>query len=228
MEQSSLRSEIIKYVKDVHKSENVVPSTTELVKNISGLRSARHLYEIFSSIEEICKAARVPIPTARIRRTNKARERGRSSISGCHKVHLSEKQTNRVLGISQLEGGKDIDKIIDDLLDNDTALRREAKLSTDDIKIAATFVSSALRIGWPPEDLIPFVTDLGINGIGWLEAEDVRFLIKFANSIKANGWNLSDFVREARDSKSALNLFYNYKIGTIPVAEMARILGVRH
>ena len=98
---SSIRSKIIKFVKNVYNSIHKVPSIAEIVENIPEVRSVRHLYDIFpGKLEAICEAAGVPVPEARIRQTNKAREKGKASNSACGKIHLSEKQNNRLLGIT--------------------------------------------------------------------------------------------------------------------------------
>ena len=224
---SSLRAKIIKYVKDTYHLIGKVPSTTDIVENVHGLRSARHLYDIFpGKLEAICEAAGVPVPEARIRQTNKAREKGKVSNSACGKIHLSEKQNNRLLGISQLEGGKDPSKIVDDLLDRDTALRYQAGLTIEDTKIIVTFISTALVAGWSKSELVPFTTQLWNNGIANLSLQETKVLLKLTAAMKANGMDPKQFVKEAIDSKSAVNLFVNNELGNISAAEMARRLGV--
>lgn len=222
----SVRAKIIKFVKNTYDSIRKVPSITEIVENIPGLRSVRHLYEIFpGKLEEICKASGVPIPEARIRQTNKAREKGKVSNSACGKIHLSEKQNNRLLGISQLEGGKDPSKIVDDLLDRDTTIRYQAGLTIEDTKIIVTFISAALVAGWSKSKLIPFTTQLWNNGISNLTSQEVGILLTLTAEMKVNGWDPKQFVKEARDSKNAVNLFVNFKMGKISASEIARRLG---
>ena len=224
---SSMRAKIIKFVKNTYNSIHKVPSIAEIVDNIPDLRSVRHLYDIFpGKLEEICKAAAVPVPEARIRQTNKAREKGKVSNSACGKIHLSEKQNNRLLGISQLEGGKDPSKIVDDLLDRDTTLRYQAGLTVEDTKIIVTFISAALVAGWSKSKLIPFTTQLWNNGISNLTSQEVGILLTLTTAMKANGWDQKQFLKEASDSKSAVNLFVNSELGNISAAEMARRLGV--
>jgi len=223
---SSLRAKIIKYVKDTYHLIGKVPSTTDIVENVHGLRSARNLYEKFpGGLEEICEAAKVPIPEVRINQTKRARERGKQSSAGCGKVHLSEKQTNRLLGVSQLEGGRDVSKIVDDMLDRDTVLRGEAGLSIEDTKILVSFIVAALAAGWSKSDLVPFTTHLSNNGIANLTSQEVGILLTLTTAMKVNGWDPKQFVKEANDSKNAVNLFVNFKMGNISASEMARRLG---
>ena len=223
---SSTRARIIKYVKDTYDSIHKVPSTSEIVENIPEVRSVRHLYDIFpGKLEAICEAARVPVPEARIRQTNNAREKGKVSNPACGKIHLSEKQNNRLLGISQLEGGKDPSKIVDDLLDRDTTLRYQAGLTIEDTKIIVTFISAALVAGWSKSKLIPFTTQLWNNGISNLTSQEVGILLTLTAEMKVNGWDPKQFVKEAKDSKNAVNLFVNFKMGNISASEMARRLG---
>ncbi len=224
---SSTRAKIIKFVKNTYNSLHKVPSTSEIVENVPEVRSVRHLYDIFpGKLEAICEAAGVPVPEARIRQTNKAREKGKASNSACGKIHLSEKQNNRLLGIGQLEGGKDPSKIVDDLLDRDTTLRYQAGLTIEDTKIIVTFISAALVAGWSKSKLIPFTTQLWNNGLTNLSSQEIEVLLALTAAMKAKGIDPKQFVKEATDSKSAVNLFVSSELGNISAAEMARRLGV--
>jgi len=116
-------------------------------------------------------------------------------------IVLSEEQTQRLLGLSYLEGGKDSSQIIDELLDLD-GNRRKYEISLEDAKRVADFLRRAVERGWSLSEkpnVIDLVTQLWNLGMANLPRQTVEALIQLLSNLGERGWNSSQFVAQAGD-----------------------------
>lgn len=135
---------------------------------------------------------------------------------------LTEEQTKRLLGISHLEGGTDPLLIIDELLDQDSDLRKTYKLSFQDTKLVVDFLKTSAGRGWlvhSNPNIVECVTHLWNCGVQNLEPNTVDGLIAILKDLKSSGWDPSNFVKEATGVSNLIYYYKQYKKGSITVSE---------
>jgi len=228
----SMRDMVIGYVKRSHKRTNRVPSSTDIVRELhdKGLNLAL-LYDLFpGGMKQICELAKVPIPSERINKTSQARNRQKTKShipSSDGAITLTPDQTQRLLGISHLEGGRDLSMILQEMFDRDTE-RRKLDISLEGLKLTNDFLLLATKVGWSIKkdpNILTAITTLWNKDIQNLPPETVDGLISLLTDLKNRKWNPSDFVSEITNSHNAAHWFMKYKRGEIGGGELKERLG---
>jgi hypothetical protein len=234
---AELEQSILSYVKDYHSKNKRAPSLRALIRQFKGegLNFAK-FYQLFPrGITEACSKAGVPTPMERIRQTEMAIQGVKmkegdiqENVPLQNRLILTEAQTKRLLGMSHLEGGKDPLIIVDELMNRDSELRREFKLSFKDTSTVSGFLNMAVGRGWSVStspNIVDFCTQLWNLGIQQLPPETVSGLIQILNALKASKWDPTQFVREATDAKNSVYWFTEYKAGRISANDFKRMVG---
>ena len=134
---------------------------------------------------------------------------------------LTEKQLDRLRGISHLEGGKDLHIVIDELLNRDTELRKK-DLSLEDTKQVSSFLKDTLTRGWcihTNPNILDAITRLHNRGILRQSPETISGLISLIDELITYQWGVVAFVKDAVAFTGTVNLFRRYKKGKITAKE---------
>jgi hypothetical protein len=195
MNDLELKQPIIKYIRGYYRQNGETPPLRKIIKRFEKEKlNFSRFYEIFPGrMSEACRLAGVPIPTERIRRTDRATEVSKMteptpSVQVCpSRQMLSDEQTKRLLGISHLEGGKEPLIIIDELLERDAKLRKTYKMSFKDTKSVADFLDLAANGGWEVPSLLSMVTRLWNSGFIHLDQHSLKCLSDMLTEMKSGG-----------------------------------------
>jgi len=167
------------------------------ILRVRGLASRVFTPSFQGGVQEVCRLAGVPAPTDRMGRTAKAVKAVKAKKSAEAKksvteepsmrLVLSEEQTRRLLGISHLERGKDPLVIIDEILDNDSKLRKYG-LSLSKVRLVLEYLENAIERGWNVPWLIEVQTRLQNAGVMKLKPRDVAAIASFLECMVKRGW----------------------------------------
>lgn len=162
--------------------------------------SKRKFYDVFpDGIGDACRQAGIDVPQERIKATTKARrtQKKKPSVSRAASqehpgIVLTESQIARLQGIAHLEGGKNIELVVEEILDRDMYLRKEKGLSLDDTKAIFTYIDRAKKNKWPVDWLLRIHVKLWNSGVMSLSSQAVEELASFLEKMKAKGWEAGD------------------------------------
>jgi transcriptional regulator with XRE-family HTH domain len=139
---------------------------------------------------------------------------------------LSPTQIKRLLGLSHLEGGRDPQVLLDEILDRDSTVRRFLE-HPDGMGSLVRYVEKSLRAGWEIPMLVQVQTLLWNTGVVGMKPGTVEGLAKMAAKLKELGWDPDSFVEEADNVKSVVYRYKEYKQGRITAkrfrAKVARV-----
>ncbi len=229
-----MKHQIVQFVQEFHKQNGRAPSVNEILKHFknNGLCSST-FYQFFpKGLKELCSLAGIPVPVERIRKTAKATAALREGRKGdvhretaLSRLILTEEQTKRLLGLSHLEGGRDPLLIMDQLLDLDTVLRKEFKLTLEDIARVAVFLKYAVSIGWrikQDPDLLDCLTRAWNLGLLGLEPRAVQYLVEVLEDAQARGWKPNEFANYVTKFYNGILAYIMYEKGLICFEEFRR------
>jgi hypothetical protein len=242
MNDLELKQPIIKYIRGYYRQNGETPPLRKIIKRFEREKlNFSRFYEIFPGrMSEACGLAGVPIPTERIRRTDRATQASKMTEPTPHvqvcpsRPMLSDEQTKRLLGISHLEGGKEPLIIIDELLDRDAKLRNTYKLSFKDTKMIADFLNLAIGKGWQVPWLLSVETYLWNSGFMDLDQQALKWLADLLKQVKHSGLKVEDLMRTFRkteneweeDIKKAYDTGFENGMKTFESAYVKSVLGV--
>jgi hypothetical protein len=98
MTDKELKEAIVRYVKEHYERNREAPSLGKIVKRFKGEKlSLSRLYRVFpKGVSEVCKLAGVPVPTERMKRTEKATKATKSKRR-CHRVRAGPARTKIIV-----------------------------------------------------------------------------------------------------------------------------------
>jgi len=226
---TDLRERIIDFTADYYSQNSKVPPISAIKINFS--ISNTDFYKAFpDGIGELCKSCNLCIPervaqTAHAVKARTAEKTERKSSSSSTDVPesiiprmtLTEIQSQRLLGLSYLEGGKDPLAIMDEMLNSDADRRKNYGLSFSDESIVHKFVTSALSRGlWiDSHELVQFISKAYQYRIDELPPAAAFSLIQLAKEATDLKWNISQFVDELTRSYSMANIYRRYRRGAV-------------
>jgi len=200
---SEVKKAIMSFIKSHHDINGKPPSLKTIRERVEGA-STRRFYSLFpGGMAEACRLSGIPVPKDRIKATKKARKTRESKTQkqadtkevSSFRIILTKEQVSRLRGIAHLEGGKNIEIIIDEMLDRDTRYREEKGLSLNDTKEVFDYLKAAKEIGWEISWLLRMHTKLWNAGLKSMSSEDVEGLAVFLENMKAWGWEAGDITR---------------------------------
>jgi hypothetical protein len=226
---ADLRKSIIGFTASYYSQYSKVPPIRVIKLNFT--LSNTEFYNAFpGGIEELCKACALPTPdrvaqtanAVRARTTEKTERKSSSSsanLPGTNilRITLTEVQSQRLLGLSHLEGGKDPLAILDHILDSDADRRKNSNLTLADESIVNKFVTSAILHGpWQnTEELVRFISKAYEYRIDELPRAAAFSLIRLAVELTDQNWDIPNFVDEVTKPYSVLNIYTKYRRGVV-------------
>lgn len=194
---SEVKKSILGFVRSYNEVNGKPPSLKVISQGVEGV-SKRRFYALFpGGMGEACRLAGIPVPKDRIKATKKARKSRESKTPrpayttrvSSPGIVLTESQVARLLGIAHLEGGKNIELVIDEILDRDTRLREEKKLTLDDTQVVFDYIDRAKERTWDLDLLLNIHTRLWNAGLMRMSSQAVEGLVGFLEKMKARGWD---------------------------------------
>jgi len=222
----------VAFVRSFHTQHRTVPTINTILQNSKMNRSK--FYELFpGKLGEVCRLAGVPVPEDRIQavrqalesRSSQRKEEATSPSQEC--LMLSHEATKRVYGICQLEGGLEPSLVIDKLLDLDTRLRRNYRLSLAKTKQLSDFLDSAISRGWKVDSLVDYLVKVWNSGILNLTEPCLRNMISLVQGIDLNYWgSVQNFIQYATRHYAAIANYRTYAMGGMSLEQFLRAEGL--
>ncbi|MCJ7770232.1 TusE/DsrC/DsvC family sulfur relay protein [Candidatus Bathyarchaeota archaeon] len=234
--ENNVRGEVILFAKTYYQQHGSAPSIRAIVRRFKKTLNIGRIYELFPDGQgQICREASISLPSDRLNHTSNAQKArvaktstNTNSVLGTaesSRLALTEEQTRRIYGISHLEGGKNPNQIITEMLDRDTTVRRLLE-HPENMAEMVRFVESGLSRGWKIPWLLEITTNLWNGRVTTLSAQEVGSLVELISELKNRGIEVKQFVQESVNAGSLVNSWRQYRLGQITVDEMIRRLNI--
>lgn len=207
---TDLQREIIRFSRSLYEKHRQVPTIAQITSAFKITRT--EFYRLFTGLVELCRLAGIPIPEARINKTQAASIiRSGQNISQAAarprvSIELNDEQTRRVLAISHIEGGIDPSLVVDRLLDTDSVMRHRHELNFDNVKLVATIAAKARKLGYSTSRLLSLTFAADRVGLTLLNEDTASYLISILRELHTLGFSIGQ-VAEALSTLRKLGFF---------------------
>jgi hypothetical protein len=198
---NEVKEDVIKFVKNYYNEDGKVPSVARICKNVPHLYNSKFYAEFPGGMVEVCKAAKIPIPKERIKRTRRASEKKKRIEKDENKVfiEISSQKYDNLNSIAYLEN-KSVEEVIDVLINNHRYLFQKYDLSADDIG----YINLAFN-EFKDQDkvkviklMLQIIKQIGFRKISY---RFLNMLINLTENAIRNNWSIN-----------TINVLYNSKV----------------
>ena len=161
-----------------------------------------------------------------VEKATKARAKKEEMPSGGVCITLSVEQSNRLRGISHLEGGRDPLLILDALIDRDSKFRQYG-LSLTKCEQIGSVIDTAVKQKWAPEQFVDFLVKLRSLGFNGLSEEQQTALVNFIENFSFLEWgSVTNFLNYVKEHHRTFAWFRSYLQGHTSVEKLREVMGV--